>query len=144
MAATDPFGWVGSSIEGQFAVDRVAGEGGFGVVYRGTHLGFGAPVAIKCLKVPDGLGSEQREQLLARFQAEAGLLHRLSRLTTGVVQALHVGAAQAPSGSWTPYIVMEWLDGETLESDLARRAAGPGPRPSRRRSPLASGSTARP
>ncbi|AUX39693.1 protein kinase [Sorangium cellulosum] len=123
MAGSDHFGWVGATIDGQFAVEAVAGEGGFGVVYRGTHLAFEAPIAVKCLKIPSDLGEDGRAALLARFRAEARLLHRLSRLTTGVAQALHVGAATAPSGRWAPYIVMEWLDGETLESDLRRRSA---------------------
>jgi serine/threonine protein kinase len=113
MAGADTFGWVGRIIDDQFAVESVAGEGGFGVVYRGVHLGFDAPIAIKCLKIPGHVGKEQRAELVARFRAEAKLLYRLSRLTWDVVQALHVGIATAPSGSWTPYIVMEWLEGET-------------------------------
>jgi hypothetical protein len=34
---------VGSTIEGQFTVESVAGEGAFGVVYRGVHLRFEVP-----------------------------------------------------------------------------------------------------
>src|SRR5689334_12391727 len=123
MQASDPFGWVGSVIDGQFAVEALAGEGAFGVVYRGRHLGFDAPVAIKCLKIPTGLSSEQQDEFLAKFRAEARLLHQLSRRTMGIVQALDIGAAAAPKGPWTPYIVMEWLEGETLEQDLKRRSA---------------------
>jgi len=122
MTATDPFGWVGSIIDGQFAVEAVAGEGAFGVVYRGTHLGFEVPIAIKCLKISSDLGDE-RGEFVSRFRDEARLLHRLSRLTTSVVQALHVGSATGPSGRWAPYIVMEWLEGETLEENLRRRRA---------------------
>lgn len=123
MQTGDPFGWVGSIIDGQFAVEAPAGEGAFGIVYRGRHLGFDVPVAIKCLKIPADLGPEQREEFLARFREEARLLHRLSRRTMGIVQALDIGAAAAPSGQWAPYIVMEWLEGETLEQDLKRRRA---------------------
>src|SRR5262245_5003887 len=115
MSRTDPFGWVGSAIDGQFSVEAVAGEGAFGIVYRGSHLGLEVPVAIKCLKIPADLTEAQRNGFVATFRAEARLLHRLSRRTTGIVQALDVGVATAPSGAWTPYLVMEWLDGETLE-----------------------------
>ena len=123
MQASDPFGWVGSIIDGQFAVEALAGEGAFGVVYRARHLGFDAPVAVKCLKIPAGLSLSSRTRFLAKFREEARLLHQLSRRTMGIVQALDIGAAAAPKGPWTPYIVMEWLEGETLEQDLRRRRA---------------------
>src|SRR5688572_29825423 len=129
MQPTDPFGWVGATIDGQFAVDAVAGEGAFGVVYRGTHIGLDAPIAIKCLKLPTELSKEEKQSFLATFRDEARILHRLSRRTLGIVQALDVGAATAPNGQWTPYTIMEWLEGETLEEDLRkRRAAGVSPR----------------
>ncbi|WP_233561906.1 protein kinase domain-containing protein, partial [Sorangium cellulosum] len=123
MQASDPFGWIGSIIDGQFAVEALAGEGAFGVVYRARHLGFDAPVAVKCLKIPTGLSPDQQDGFLAKFREEARLLHQLSRRTMGIVQALDIGAAAAPRGPWTPYIVMEWLEGETLEQDLKRRRA---------------------
>ncbi|MGK4008182.1 serine/threonine-protein kinase [Sorangium sp. So ce1036] len=117
----DPFGWVGTTLDEHFAVAAVAGEGGFGIVYRGLHRGLRVPVAIKCLKLPAHLGAAERERFLKRLRTEARLLHLLSRQTAGIVQALHVGAAIAPSGAWTPYLIMEWLSGETLEQHLARR-----------------------
>ncbi|MBI4705772.1 MAG: AAA family ATPase [Deltaproteobacteria bacterium] len=128
MERIDPFGWVGSTIDERFAVESVAGEGAFGVVYRGRHLGLDAAVAIKCLKIPANLRPDRRAEFLATFRQEARLLHRLSRRTTGIVQALDVGAATAPAGDWTPYAVMEWLDGKTLEEELLdRQDAGVGP-----------------
>ena len=121
MQAPDPFGWVGSTINGQFAVQTIAGEGGFAIVYRGTHLGLEEPIAIKCLNLPARLSADEQESFLATFRAEARLLHRLSRQTANIVQALDIGAATAPSGHWTPYIVMEWLQGMTQAQDLDAR-----------------------
>ncbi|WP_437798658.1 hypothetical protein [Sorangium sp. So ce693] len=40
QALADLFGSVGTTIEGKYRVDDVVGKGGFGVVYRGYHLGF--------------------------------------------------------------------------------------------------------
>lgn len=125
----DAFGWVGSVIDDQFVIEAVAGEGAFGIVYRGRHLGFDAPIAIKCLKIPADLEGMEREKFLTRFGYEAKILYRISRHTPSVVQAIHVGAATSPKGAWTPYLVMEWLEGRTLADDLqARRDAGLGPR----------------
>lgn len=114
MAAADPFGWVGATIDGKFRIEAVVGEGGFGVVYRGHHLGFNEPVAIKCLKLPASLDGPAREKFHETFLEEGRLLHRLSKGTAGIVQALDVGAAVSPSGAWTPYLVLEWLQGLAL------------------------------
>ncbi len=119
----DPFGWVGATLEGKLRIDAVVGEGGFGVVYRGHHLGFDAPVAFKCLKVPAELRGEEREQFREAFMTEGRLLHKLSRATSGIVQALDVGVAESPRGVWTPYLVLEWLEGMTLEEDIEQRRA---------------------
>ena len=117
----DPLGWVGSAIDGRFEVKEVIGEGGFGVVYRGRHLSLDEPVAIKCLKVPATMGEAERASFLDRFRSEAKILHRLSRKSTAIVQALDFGAAASPRGPWTPYIVMEWIEGRSLENDIVAR-----------------------
>jgi eukaryotic-like serine/threonine-protein kinase len=118
----DPFGWVGHTIDTKYSVEEVVGEGGFGVVYKARHKGFAQTVAIKCLKVPKGLKRDEREAFLETFLAEGRLLHQVSRATSDVVQALDVGDATSPNAIWSPYIVMEWLDGIPLSRDLRDRA----------------------
>jgi serine/threonine protein kinase len=117
----DPFGWIGQTLESKYAVEELVGEGGFAVVYRGHHKGFDDKVAIKCLKIPRKLEGPDREQFLQSFLAEGKLLHKLSKTDAGIVQALDVGAATSPNGSWTPFIVLEWLEGGTLEEELRKR-----------------------
>ncbi|WP_437671390.1 SUMF1/EgtB/PvdO family nonheme iron enzyme [Sorangium sp. So ce131] len=117
----DPFGLSGQTIEGKYRVDAVVGDGGFGVVYRGTHAGFGELIAVKCLKLPDALDAAQRDALLDTLREEGRILHRLSRATSGIVQALDVGAFTTQAGVWVPYLVLEWLEGQTLGQHLRDR-----------------------
>jgi serine/threonine protein kinase len=124
----DPFGWIGGTVAGKYKVRSMVAEGGFGVVYRAQHLGFDTPIALKCLKVPSRLQGQGREEFLRAFVEEGRLLHQLSRANAGIVQALDVGAETSPSGDWTPYLALEWLEGKTLEEDFVdrQRAGTPG------------------
>ncbi len=125
----DPFDWVGATLDGKYQVDAVVGRGGFGVVYRAHHLGFNEKVAVKCLRIPRTLQAGARDEFERNFLAEGRLLHQLSRSTAGIVQALDVGAVVSPNKTWTPFIVLEWLDGQSLDANFTeRRNAGTGGR----------------
>lgn len=119
---SDPFGWLGATLDGKYRIDAVVGEGGFGVVYAGHHLGFDQPVAIKCLKL-DGLPPSRRSVFLKGFISEGRIMFRLSQDSPSIVRALDVGAQTSPSGAWTPYLVLEWIHGVTLEENLTQRAS---------------------
>ena len=43
------------------------------------------------------------------------------------LQALDVGAFVAPNGVWMPYLVLEWLEGETLGELIKGRTNTPQP-----------------
>jgi serine/threonine-protein kinase len=122
VAERDPFDLSGVVIDGKYRVASVVGDGGFGVVYRGVHKGFGELIAIKCLKLPTELSESDRAELLEKLQEEGRLLHRLSKATSGIVQALDVGAFTTAAGKWVPYLVLEWLEGTTLGEFLKERA----------------------
>jgi eukaryotic-like serine/threonine-protein kinase len=128
-ARRDSFGLVGSVLQNEYRVDAVVGEGGFGVVYRGFHLGLEQPIAIKVLK---GLELEDRRMqdlLFAKFRDEAKLLYTLSQQSLAIVRSMDFGALTTPSGAWAPFMVLEWLEGCSLAEDLdARRAKGLGGR----------------
>jgi eukaryotic-like serine/threonine-protein kinase len=119
--AQDVFGIVGSVIAGAYHVEKVVAEGGFGVVYRAHHGGFRAPVALKCLKVPQQITDQHQATFLEQFRAEAELMFRLSASLPTVVRPLHVDAMTTPDGSFVPFMVLEWLEGETLDSMIRRR-----------------------
>jgi tetratricopeptide (TPR) repeat protein len=100
-------------IDGRFRIsgDRIAG--GMGMVYRGTDLSNGETVAVK---ISAGFGS----QLGERFQQEANCL------ATIVHPAIVRYIAHGRTTHGEHYLVMEWLEGETLEDRLARGALSMG------------------
>jgi serine/threonine protein kinase len=91
------------------------GKGQMGGVYKAAHA-LGQVVALKIL--PASRAKDQR--VLARFQREARLLTQLDH--PNVVRAFQVGESGGRH-----YIVMEFLDGETLDEVLARRKRLPVP-----------------
>jgi serine/threonine-protein kinase len=122
-SAEDRFGIVGRVIAGAYHVERVVAEGGFGVVYRAQHGGFRAPIALKCLKVPQHLDGQHQARFLEQFRAEAEVMFRLSASTPNVVRPLHVDVMTAPNGAFVPFLVLEWLEGETLDAIIVGRRA---------------------
>ena len=121
--AEDAFGIVGTVIASAYHVESVVAEGGFGTVYRAHHGGFRAPVALKCLRLPPGILPEARQHFLDSFRAEAELLFRLSASIPTVVRPLHVDAFTAVDGRFVPYLVLEWLEGSTLDALIRKRRA---------------------
>jgi len=124
--AADPFGLVGQVLDGQFRVDQLVGEGGFSAVYRGHHQGLNEPIAIKCLKLPAALGTTLVDSFVQRFRDESRILYRLSQGNLHVVRSIAAGTTQAPAtGALVPYMVLEWLEGRSVQSDfLVRRSVG--------------------
>lgn len=111
MLAPDP----GSLLDrrlGNYRLHRVLGVGGMGVVYAATHEALGHEVAIKVLYGPYAC----REDVRARFRKEGQ--------TANIVQ--HGGLAKIIDLSQTPegndYIVMEFLNGESLRQRIATGA----------------------
>ena len=118
-AASDTFGLVGTVLDGQYRVDAVVGEGGFGVVYRGYHLTFEQPVAIKVLKLPE-LDEAMQKSVLVKFREEAKLLYVLSQASLNIVRSIGFGTITT-RGAWAPFVVLEWLEGRSLQDDLNDR-----------------------
>ena len=117
----DVFGIVGTKVLGAYLVERVVAEGGFGVVYRAQHSAFRAAVALKCLKIPQGFSAPEKGDFLEQFRAEAELLFRLSASLSTVVRPFHVDAFTSDRGDFVPFMVLEWLEGETLNLVAQRR-----------------------
>jgi eukaryotic-like serine/threonine-protein kinase len=119
----DPFDLVGDVLEGQFRVLEFAGEGDLSVVYKGHHLGVDAAVAIKCLNLPATLDLALVEPLIESFREASRLHYLLAQGNLNIAQSLASGTTLAPrTGAHLPYLVREWFEGESLGSDLKRRA----------------------
>jgi formylglycine-generating enzyme required for sulfatase activity len=124
MANVDPLGLVGSTIADKYAVQAMVGEGGFAVVYRAEHLVWKRPVAVKVFKSLD-LPPDDRARLVEEFLREGALLADLSERSSAIVQARDVGSWTPPRGEPVPYMVLEWLEGKTLDDLLeGERARG--------------------
>jgi serine/threonine-protein kinase len=120
MSNEDEFGIVGVTLANAFHVERVVAHGGFAIVYRGLHGGFRAPIALKCLRIPEGMTEAQRTTFLERFREEGELLFRLSAAIPEVVRPLHIDAVYLPNGALMPFLALEWLEGEGFDQVIFR------------------------
>ena len=119
----DRFRAVGATLNDALRIDAVVAEGGFGLVYRATHLGLDRPVALKVLKTPREYSDEARHAFTERFKDEARTVTRVQH--PAVVQVLDFGVSRFPNGEEAAWTAMEWVEGRTLEDELrARRQQG--------------------
>jgi hypothetical protein len=102
---------------GRFEILREVGRGSFGVVYQARDTELGRHVAVKAVRF-DSLAGEQGKRL-GQFRREAEMAARLHH--PNIVTLHDVGLREG-----VPYLVLELLEGETLESRLARAAFPPG------------------
>jgi serine/threonine protein kinase len=106
---------VGTILDGTYRLTRLLGQGAMGTVYEGHHTGAGKRVAVKVM---------HREllaypELAMRFRREAKVTSELTH--PHIVSVFGFGTT--PAGQ--PYLVMELLDGEDLQTRLERVGALP-------------------
>jgi serine/threonine protein kinase len=102
---------VGQVIAGKFRVDRVLAQGAMGIVVAATHLQLDQIVAIKLPHREICSDSEG----LDRFKREARAAAQMR--SEYVARVLDAGATEDGS----PYLVMEYLEGQSLDRRLARQ-----------------------
>jgi eukaryotic-like serine/threonine-protein kinase len=102
---------VGTVLGETYEITDLLGQGGMGAVWAAKHLRLpGKRVAIKVLH---GLAANDRESY-ARFRREAEIASRIGHPNIVTVHDFNVLA------SGTPYLVLEYLDGEDLAQRLSR------------------------
>ncbi|MDI1435729.1 serine/threonine-protein kinase [Polyangium sorediatum] len=106
---------IGDVIAEKYRVDRLLGSGGMGVVVAATHLTLRTRRAIKVMR-PHGVGSPLGVE---RFLREARALSELR--SAHVARVYDVG--RLPNDA--PFMVMEYLEGQTLLARLAQRGPLP-------------------
>jgi eukaryotic-like serine/threonine-protein kinase len=111
---------IGRLIAGRYRLEAEIGRGGMSTVYRAFDTVLERPVAIKLMHREIAADADQLE----RFRREARAVAQLNH--PHVVVVIDAGEEPArdgdPEGPGTPYIVLEYIDGETLK-DVIRREA---------------------
>jgi serine/threonine protein kinase len=107
----------GSLVAGKYRVQRLIGSGGIGTVWEGVHEALGVRVAIKFIKPAHAQAADARR----RFEIEARAAAKLQSK-----HAVHV-FDYGVNDVGLPYIVMEYLEGESLSDTLIRRGPLPAP-----------------
>jgi serine/threonine protein kinase len=107
----------GRVIEDKYRVQRLIGTGGMGTVWEGVHTTLGTRVAIKFIRPQFTSQPEAR----ARFEIEARAAARLTTKHACLVYDYGV------SLDGLPYIVMEYLEGQSLSDAIIDRGPLPAP-----------------
>lgn len=111
LSLKDPYHLVGKTLMDKYRITALVGLGGMGAVYHAYHLGIDRRVAFKILQPNLAVGDDYVVEL---FEREAKLAGRLTH--ENIVDVTDAG--HTPDG--IAYIVMEWLEGRTLDDELSR------------------------
>ena len=103
-------------LEGKYHLECRLGQGGMGVVYKARHAFLKTQLAIKII-LPDLVGNDP--QLVTRFRQEA--LAAAAIRHQNVVGVTDYGVIQGQ----IPFLVMEYVDGESLHDLLTREGVLP-------------------
>lgn len=95
-----------------FELQEELGAGAHGIVYKALHKTLGQTVAIKIVRAASGLQDKAKQHFEKEIKAAARLDH------PNIVRMLQFGIA----ADSTPYIVYEFLEGQTLQSYLEASA----------------------
>jgi formylglycine-generating enzyme required for sulfatase activity/serine/threonine protein kinase len=101
---------IGTIIDNRYRIDSKLGEGGMGVVYRAYDIELEKTIALKTLLPQFKDDPESQRDLKREVAVSQGLAHR------NIVQVFHL-----ETRSEIPYLIMEFVDGVTLDFYKSRK-----------------------
>jgi serine/threonine protein kinase len=105
----------GTVVAGKYRVDRLVGHGAMGSVWAARHISLGHTVAIKFIH-PE---LTSNKEAMRRFETEA---RAAAKLRSRHVAQVH---DHGVTSDGLPYIVMDFLEGQSLESAIRQRGPLP-------------------
>src|SRR5882672_5380788 len=99
---------VGKALDGQYQIESMLGKGGMGAVYLARHILLGDRVAIKILSAV----VRNNAEWLRRFRREGQAARRFRHANAVTVYDLRTAS------DGTIYMVMEYVEGHTLDAEL--------------------------
>jgi serine/threonine-protein kinase len=102
---------VGETVDTRYELRRLIATGGMGLIFEAHHRFTRRSVALKLLRDEHRAQKETRRRLLREAHALAAVRH------PGFVEVLDAGVC----GDHGPYVVLEMLEGRTLDGILAAR-----------------------
>ena len=113
QTTSDPH--VGETLAGKYLIEELIKSGGMGSVYRGKHILMDKRVAIKVLRPSLAMD----DAVVARFSREAKAASRISH--PHAVNVTDFGESE----NGVVFLVMEYLDGQTLKEIIKKEGAMP-------------------
>ena len=118
LSLQDPYGLIGSQIEhvidGKYRLERVVGRGGMAVIYCAHQMAMNRQVALK-IPLQQFASDERFADIFEHEIRHVGQLHH-----PNVVVIYDCGRTKIGTLSEVPYMVMEWMEGITLEQKISK------------------------
>jgi formylglycine-generating enzyme required for sulfatase activity len=108
----------GTILQGRYRVASPLGQGGMAAVYRVWDMRLNAPLALKEMTPQPGLDAATLTQLRRQFEQEASVLANLSH-------PFLVDVTDFFEESGNDYLVMKFVEGESLDECIGREGALP-------------------
>jgi serine/threonine protein kinase len=110
----------GQILQNRYRIASMLGQGGMGAVYRAWDIRLNVSVAVKEMVPQPGLDQQTLTQLRQQFQQEAQILARL-------VHPYLVRVTDFFEESGNAYLVMDFVEGESLVDRIEREGSLPEP-----------------
>ncbi len=108
LAGTPQDPLLGQIVSTRYQIDSFISAGGMGLVYKARHIVLDKPIALKVLREVQDYDAQQRFLLEAKSACHIGHEHIVDITDFGVLEDNR------------PYLVMEFLQGQTLEAVIAK------------------------